>query len=92
MKAGEKIYLGNCAACHQPTGTGIPPNFPSLVGSAVVQGPAEAVAKQVIKGKNLMPPLGHLSDADVAAVATYVRNSWGNAAGEVQAAAVAGQR
>jgi cytochrome c oxidase subunit II len=92
MKAGEKVYLGNCAACHQANGAGIPPNFPSLVGSAVVKGPADVLVAQIIKGKNLMPPFGHLSDADIAALATYTRNSWGNSASEVQASAVASQR
>lgn len=92
MKAGEKVYNGNCAACHQATGAGIPPNFPSLVGSAMVKGPADALVAQIIKGKNMMPPFGHLSDADIAAVSTYVRGSWGNGAGAVDAAAVTAQR
>ena len=92
MKAGEKLYMGNCAACHQPTGAGIPPNFPTLIGDGVVKGPADAQITQVIKGKNLMPPFGHLSDADIAAVITYTRNSWGNSYGLVQASEVTAQR
>jgi cytochrome c oxidase subunit 2 len=92
VKAGEKVFVANCAACHQASGQGIPPNFPSLVGSALVKGPAEAQIQQVLKGKNLMPPFKHLSDADIAAAITYTRNSWGNSAGVVQAADVAAQR
>lgn len=92
MKAGEKVYNANCAACHQPTGKGIPPNFPSLVGSAVVNGPADAQIAQVLKGKNMMPPFPQLSDADIAAVITYTRNSWGNSSGLVQAGEVKAQR
>src|SRR6184192_2981175 len=38
---GEKVYGANCVACHQPTGRGIPPAFPPLVGSKVVTGPKE---------------------------------------------------
>ena len=85
VKAGEKIYNANCAACHQATGKGIPPNFPSLVGSAVVKGPVDAQVTQVLKGKNMMPPFPQLSDADIAAVVTYTRNAWGNSSGVVQA-------
>ena len=92
MKAGEKVYNGNCAACHQQTGQGIPPNFPSLLGSPVIKGDAGEQIAQVIKGKNMMPPFGHLSDADIAAVVTYTRNSWGNDTGVVQAAQVAAKR
>lgn len=92
MQKGESVYKANCAACHQANGTGLPPNFPSLVGSAVVKGDVAEQITQLLKGKNLMPPFGHLSDADLAAVITYTRNSWGNDAGVVQAADVAAQR
>lgn len=92
VKAGEKVYNANCAACHQATGKGLPPNFPSLVGSAVIAGPVDAQIAQVIKGKNLMPPFGSLSDADIAAVTTYTRNSWGNSSGVAQAGQVAAAR
>jgi len=79
---GEKIYLGNCAACHQATGAGLPPTFPALTGSKVATGPIDAQITQVIKGKNAMPPFGHLSDADIAAVVTYTRNNLGNKTGD----------
>lgn len=79
---GKKVYLGNCAACHQATGAGLPPTFPALTGSKMVTGPADALLTQIIKGKNAMPPFGHLSDADIAAVATYVRNDLGNKVGD----------
>lgn len=92
MKAGEKVYNANCAACHQATGKGLPPNFPSLVGSAVVAGPVDVQVAQIIKGKNLMPPFGSLSDVDIAAATTYVRNSWGNSSGVAQVAQVAAAR
>lgn len=92
MAAGEKVYNGQCAACHQAGGTGIPPNFPSLVGGAVSTGPAAEMLNQIVKGKNLMPPFGHLSDDEIAAVATFVRNSWGNSASAVTPAEVAAQR
>ncbi|SFF59555.1 cytochrome c oxidase subunit 2 [Fontimonas thermophila] len=92
MKQGEAVYKANCMACHQATGQGLPPNFPSLIGSPVIKGPADAQIKQVLVGKNLMPPFKQLSDADIAAVVTYTRNSWGNSGGVVQPAQVAAQR
>ena len=92
LKVGEKVYGANCAACHQATGKGLPPNFPALVGSKVANGPAVAHIKQVINGKNLMPPFKQLSDADLAAVVTYERLSWGNKGGAVKVADVAAAR
>ena len=92
LKAGEKVYGANCAACHQATGKGLPPNFPALEGSKVANGPADAHIKQVINGKNLMPPFKQLSDADIAAVVTYERTSWGNKGGAVKVADVAAAR
>ena len=92
MTQGKKVYESQCAACHQATGKGLPPTFPPLVGSKVVTGPAKEHIVHTIKGKNLMPPFGSLSDADIAAVVSYERNSWGNAASLVQAADVAAAR
>ena len=85
---GEKVYMANCAACHQPTGKGAPPAFPPLDGSPVVNGPKEAQIKTVLNGvvrdgkPTAMPPWKQLSDTDIASVITYTRNSWGNHTGE----------
>ena len=92
LKAGEKVYTTNCAACHQATGLGLPPNFPALKGSKIANGPAAAHIAQVLHGKKLMPPFAQLSDADIAAVVSYERESWGNKGGIVQASAVAAAR
>lgn len=86
LKAGEKVYAANCAACHQATGAGLPPTFPALTGSKVANGPIDAHITQVIKGKNAMPPFGQLSDADIAAVVTYERNALGNKVGDAASA------
>ncbi len=71
--------MAYCAACHQPTGLGLPPTFPALKGSAVAtQGPVENHIALVLHGKNMMPPFGkQLSLKEIAAVVTYERNSWG---------------
>jgi len=79
---GEKVYATNCQVCHQPTGMGQPPVFPSLVGSKVVTGSKDAQIALLLKGKNAMPPWTQLSDVELAAVMTYTRNNWGNKTGE----------
>ena len=93
---GEKVYLANCAACHQANGAGIPGAFPALDGSPLVQGPAAAHLAMVFKGKpgSAMAAFGQqLSDFDLAAVVSYERNAWRNRSGEpVQPAQVAALR
>ena len=90
MARGQQVYMANCAACHQPTGQGVPNAFPALAGSKVVQGPKEAQILLVLHGKpnTAMASFKQLSDTELAAVVTYTRNSWGNASGEAQPAEV----
>ncbi len=88
VSRGEKVYTANCAACHQPTGKGVPGSFPALDGSRVVNGPKEVQIKTVLNGverdgkQTAMVAWKQLSDIDLAAVITYTRNSWGNKTGE----------
>ena len=91
---GGKVYAASCAACHQPTGKGMPPAFPGLVGSKITTGPKAGHIGIVLKGKpgTAMASFAQLSDADIAAVITYERTAWGNNAGEVQPAEVAAAR
>ncbi|MGZ5078387.1 MAG: cytochrome c oxidase subunit II [Usitatibacter sp.] len=81
---GGQVYAANCAACHQPTGKGMPPAFPALDGSKVVNGPKAAQIALELKGKpgTAMASFAHLSDTDLAAVITHTRNAWGNKTGE----------
>ncbi len=85
MARGEKVYQANCQACHQANGQGVQGAFPSLVGSKVVNSKADQIAL-LLNGKNAMPSWKALSDVELAAVATYTKNSWGNSAGDVQPA------
>ena len=91
---GEQVYAANCAACHQPTGKGMPPAFPALAGSKIATGPKGAHIDIVLKGKpgTAMASFARLSDAEIAAVITYERTSWGNNGGEVKPAEVAAAR
>ncbi len=93
VAAGAKVYAAHCAVCHQPTGKGMPPTFPALDGSKIVNGPKNAQIELVLNGKpnTPMPAWGkQISDTDIAAVITYTRNAWGNKTGEaIQPAEVA---
>jgi mono/diheme cytochrome c family protein len=94
--AGRAIYADSCSACHQADGRGVPQLFSPLAGSALLQSrDPTTVMRLVLEGARTtptdarpttaaMPAYGwKLSDAEVAAVLTYARNSWGNAAAEV---------
>ncbi len=94
LAKGATVYAANCAACHQASGKGVPNAFPALDGSKLVVGSPEAQIALVLNGKQgtAMPAWKQLSDADLAAVITYTRNSWGNKAGDVLPAAVMAAR
>ena len=98
MQAGAAIYIDTCSACHTRSGDGIAELFPRLAGSAVVQQADPATLVRVVaQGTKAavtaaaptgpaMPSLGwRLSNDEIAAVVTYIRNSWGNAASAVSA-------
>ena len=85
MKRGEKAYQA-CAACHGPTGAGVPGVFPALTGSKLAAGPVNAHINIVLKGKPgtaMQAYAGQMNDADIAAVVTYERNALGNSAGDI---------
>lgn len=79
---GEQVYSANCAGCHQATGKGLPGVFPALDGSKNVADKAYVI-NILLKGKGGMPAFAQLSDEELAAVATYIRNSWSNKFGGV---------
>lgn len=93
FKKGEKLYQANCQACHQASGKGIPGAFPPLEKSEWVTGSKEQLVAIILYGlqgevtvnnekyNSSMPgQMGNLTDEDVAAVSTYIRNSFGNEA------------
>ena len=104
MANGEKVYNQVCAACHQANGQGTPGTFPPLAGAGEFYGDPKHHAGIIIKGlsgeitvlgakyNGVMPPQGSLSDYDIASVATYERNSWGNNDGVVLPADVKAAR
>jgi cytochrome c oxidase subunit 2 len=82
---GEKVYAGNCVACHQANGKGVPGAFAALDGSKIATGPKADHIDIVMNGKTgtAMAAFKHLSDVQIAAVVTYERNAWGNTTGDV---------
>ncbi len=90
---GAALFATDCSACHQAQGEGIAGAFPALAGNVFVQGPPEAVARTVMNGRGGMPSFrADLSDADSAAVLSYVRQAWGNKAAPITPAQVAAVR
>jgi len=90
---GHALFLQKCAACHQAEGQGLPNPIPPLAGSPVLLGEESDVAGVVLHGKAGMPAFHFfLSDAKIAAILTYARGSWGNAAPPVSEKVVADAR
>jgi cytochrome c oxidase subunit 2 len=82
---GEKVYAANCAACHQANGKGAGP-IKALDGDPKVLDADHSVQLHVLlNGQNngAMPSWKALSDTDLAAVATYTKNSWSNKTGQL---------
>jgi nitrite reductase (NO-forming) len=89
-QAGQQVFASICQACHQADGKGIPAAIPPLAGSDFLMADKERAIRIVTHGltgpvkvngqtfNSVMPPQPTLSDADVANVLTYVRNSFGN--------------
>lgn len=96
LTLGERLYLDNCAACHFVTGKGATRVFPELDGATVVNAEnPTALLHVMLAGARtpstdkapsvlVMPGFGkRLSDGEAAALATFVRQGWGNTAAAV---------
>jgi len=101
MVAGNAIYRDQCAACHGLDGKGIARLFPSIADSSMVRSDdPTTVIRIVLRGARSvatkaeptapgMPSYAwQLTDEQIAAVLTYMRNAWGGAAPEVKPAEV----
>lgn len=96
LARGDRLYAQHCASCHGDAGEGTAGLYPALAGNRAVTLASPTNVVQVIRLGGFMPttagnprpfgmpPYGQLlSDADIAAVATFIRQSWGNAAAPV---------
>jgi nitrite reductase (NO-forming) len=103
IERGKTVFTSICAACHQPSGKGIPGSFPPLAASDFLNADKPRAIGIVMGGhtgpirvngadfNSTMPALG-LTDEDIANALTYVYNQWGNAGHEVTPAEVAAVR
>lgn len=82
MTQGESVYQLNCQRCHHPQGQGYRHLFPNLAHNPIVTRHDPIPMIEVVKnGRGAMPSFGEaLTDEEIAAVLTYVRNAWGNEA------------
>lgn len=98
MELGASVYQQNCAACHGDKGQGDGQSFPALAGNrAVTLHSPTNVVRMVLNGGYMpatagnprpqgMPPYLHvLSDKEIAAVVTFIRNAWDNQASPLDA-------
>ncbi|QCT21213.1 c-type cytochrome [Jejubacter calystegiae] len=93
LSEGERLYIDNCGACHFASGKGAPGIFPQIQGATIVnaQEPGGLI-HTILAGAQLpstakapselaMPGFAkRLSDEEVAQLATFVRQGWGNKA------------
>lgn len=97
LAQGAKVYAERCADCHGKDGNGVAGVYPPLNGNSSVNEPSGINAMRVVLLGGFppvtagnprpysMPPFAQqLSDSDVAAVVTYIRQSWSNNASLVQ--------
>ena len=101
---GKQLFTAHCAACHQASGKGLPGVFPPLDGSEWVTGDPRILANILLHGvtgemtvggnvfKGAMPAFQKLGDAELAAVASYVRSGWTNRAQPIGAGLFAAER
>lgn len=94
MTKGQKVYESNCIACHGKKGEGRGTAFPPLFRSDYIMNKPHVLLHSMVKGINgtikvngktyngFMPATA-ISDADIAAVATYIMNAFDNGGGSV---------
>jgi mono/diheme cytochrome c family protein len=101
MRHGAALYLDNCEGCHLRGGTGESGAFPPLRNSSAIQAQQpDTLIATILRGDAVpatdadptglaMPAFDkRLDDGDIAALTTYIRQSWGNHAGVVSRADV----
>ena len=101
MDRGAALYGEHCADCHGDKGEGAMPAYPALAGNpsmnaavaangikAILNGGYAPATKANPRPYGMPPFFSRLNDAEIAALLTYIRASWGNAGGPVSAADV----
>ena len=93
-----------CVDCHGADGNGMEGVFPPLANSDYIKANPKRLPEIILHGmvgpvtvngkdyNSNMPPMAQLTDDEVANIATYVLNSWGNPGGQVSKADAAAAR
>ena len=101
---GKQLFGAKCAACHQGSGLGVAGVFPPVAASEWVLGDEKVLSnillhgingEMIVKGttyKGAMPAWNSLGDDEIAAVLTYIRSDWGNAAPPIKPETIKSQR
>jgi nitrite reductase (NO-forming) len=104
IDAGKALFAGTCSTCHQANGEGMEGVFPPLAKSDYIKADPKRLPTIMLHGltgpvkvngkdyNSTMPPMSQLTDDEVANIATYVLNSWGNPGGRVTTAEAAAIR
>lgn len=99
--SGQQLYARHCLTCHQSDGYGVPNLQPAIKGGSWVKGEGRALAMFVMTGgfnsadrkesdsHNVMPAFRQLSDAELAALLTYIRQAFGDGGAAVSETDVA---
>jgi nitrite reductase (NO-forming) len=90
IEKGKRVYMQNCAMCHQADGKGLAAVFPPLAQADYLMADKTRSVGLVLRGlsgpitvngqvyNGVMPPQSVLSNEQLADVLTFVRNTWGN--------------
>jgi mono/diheme cytochrome c family protein len=86
---GKKLYAIHCQSCHMDDGAGVPDMNAPLISSDIIINDKEKLIEVILQGsaaltdasrewRNIMAGFPHLSDQEIADIATYVRNNFNN--------------
>ena len=90
IERGKEVYTTYCISCHMEAGNATAVLYPPLANSDYLKKPVDTLIKVMLEGQTgevvvndttyngQMLPLNYLSNAQIADVLNYVRNSWGN--------------
>ena len=104
LQLGRRVFQNYCATCHQPNGQGVPGIYPPLTPNEWVQGDKGRLIRLVLHGaqgemkvgeevyNNVMTAHDFLTDEQIAAVLTFIRQNFGNQADPVTPEEVAAVR
>lgn len=93
LKQGAALYRDHCVECHGKAGEGFPPSYPPLASNRSLTAHSAINPIRIVLNGGYppstsgnprpygMPPFGPaMNDTEVAAVVSYIRNTWGNRA------------